>query len=325
MPRLENLPTPKTTPQMSSVPKFCGAPAAGATKTNTRCQDAMAIISRGRRECMARATLDRCPPPAPLPYGRQPVPCPIRRRLSPTSSVSSQGSSPAISESDTFSRSARSRSSSLSSSGLSVAFSDMLGPSQRPSVLGEPSGTEHVKIMTAELASDPWTVSWSKIAELNGTSDMRSLAEMEAAGVLCSMTKTPARLVPDFSRQASSEGTPKASQCNKKNIGPSKSHKRTHSRLNDALQDQVRTYLLSGPGKSTEILPDPMEVDSVSNTTPIHKEPRPPHRDWACGRKPVTVPETQHSKRFAVESYMSAPELANIYLRRDVQSMVEAS
>jgi len=154
--------------------------------------------------------------------------------------------------------------------------------------------------------------------------EVRSVKEMEVAGVLCSLPQTLSRTCSAFSRQGSTEATPKGLQDNKTNIGPSKCHKRTRSKVHDALQKEVRNQLHLGDAETMWNVDDPIEMPILANASPVQKEAQLPFRSWATAKVPVVVPGAEHNKRKALESYVSAPELAALYLRRNGSSKAGA-
>ena len=99
VPQLRNLPTPIGTPQ----------PGYGLLSNLRRQPSMCSAMLQARKECMARATLDSCPPPLPCPKST------IERRSSISQSVTSLSSSPESMMSDDSTLSSMSSMSSLSS------------------------------------------------------------------------------------------------------------------------------------------------------------------------------------------------------------------
>ena len=380
MPRLYNLPTPQTTPQMTPqtpMSETCVNPAAIAQKSYMRCRASLAAMSSVRNQCLARATLDRCPPPqaqqkcqqAAWSAGR----AQICRRTSPTSSSSSQGSSPASMISDTFTTSTRSRSSSMSSNSslgarhnlqtypkingsCGLVGTDAIGDSSVDQLLRlvspDPSylllddqtlrsikppiesklqlnnpvikylqeGCPLSKSMDVDMApSECKARAPTSLQPSTWTSS--SFTEMEAANVLLALPQGGTRPIVAVPLQKSPETTPKASGFNKTNIGPCKSHKRSHSKVNDALQKEVRKQLQSVAAETVEVSGDGLEhPDNVKSKNPIHKETQLPYRSWASVKKPI-LQGTEYNKRYcATQHDIKAADRAAMYLRRSFNS-----
>lgn len=378
MPRLYNLPTPQSTPQMTPqtpMSETCVNPAAIAQKSYTRCRASLAAMSSVRSQCLARATLDRCPPPQAQQRCQQAAwsasRAQICRRTSPTSSSSSQSSSPASMISDTSST--RSRSSSLSSnSSLGVRHnlqtypkingsSDLVGTD----AIGESSVDQLLRLVSPDpsyLQLDDQTLRCikppierklplnnpvikhlqeacplSKSMDVDVTpSECKAPAptslqpstwtssyftEMEAANVLLALPQGGTRPIIAVPLQHSSETTPKASGFNKTNIGPCKSHKRSHSKVNDALQNEVRKQLQSVAAETVEVSGGGLEhPDNVKSKNPIHKETQLPYRSWASMKKPI-LQGTEYNKRYcATQHDIKAADRAAMYLRRSFKS-----
>jgi len=384
MPRLYNLPTPQSTPQMTPqtpMSETCVNPAAIAQKSYMRCRASLAAMSSVRNQCLARATLDRCPPPQALQKCQQAAWSAARaqtcRRTSPTSSSSSQSSSPASMISDTYTTSTRSRSSSISSnSSLGVrhnlqtyqkinGFCELVGtdtigessvdqllrlvspdpsylqlddqtlrsikpPIERNLQLNNPmikhlqEGCPLSKSMDVDVAPSECKARASTPLQPS-TWTSGSFTEMEAANVLLALPQGGARpiiAVPLQQQQSSSEITPKASGFNKTtNIGPCKSHKRSHSKVNDALQKEVRKQLQSVAAETVEVSGNGLEhPDNVKSKNPIHKETQLPYRSWASVKKPI-LQGTEYNKRYcATQHDIKAADRAAMYLRRSFKS-----
>lgn len=380
MPRLYNLPTPQTTPQMTPrtpMSDTCVNPAVITQKSYTRCRASLAAMSSVRNQWLARATLDRCPPPqaqqkcqrAAWSAGR----AQICRRTSPTGSSSSQGSSPASMISDTFTTSTRSRSSSISSnSSLGVMHNlqtyqkingscDLVGTD----AIGENSVDQLLRVVSPDSSylqlddqtlhgikapiegklhfNNPAIKHLQKRCPLSKSMDVdvappeceapastslqpstwtsSSFTEMEAANVLLALPQGGTRPVIAVPLSKSSEATPKASGFDKTNIGPCKSHKRSHSKVNDALQKEVRKQLQSVAAETVEAYGDGLEhPDNVKSKNPIHKETQLPYRNWASVKKPI-LQGTEYNKRYcATQHDREAADRAAMYLRRSFKS-----
>jgi hypothetical protein len=380
MPRLYNLPTPQTTPHMTPqtpMSETCVNPAAIAQKSYMRCRASLAAMSSVRNQCLARATLDRCPPPqaqqkcqqAAWSAGR----AQICRRTSPTSSSSSQGSSPASMISDTFTTSTRSRSSSMSSNSslgarhnlqtypkingsCDLVGTDAIGESSvdqllrlvspdppylqlddqtlrciKPPIEGKlqvnnpvikylQEGCPLSKSMDVDVAPSECKARASTSLQPS-TWTSSSFTEMEAANVLLALPQGGTGPVVAVPLQKSSETTPKASGFNKTNIGPCKSHKRSHSNVNDALQKEVRKQLQSVAAETAKVSGDGLEhPDNVKSKNPIHKETQLPYRSWASVKKPI-LQGTEYNKRYcATQHDIKAADRAATYLRRSFKS-----
>ena len=148
-----------------------------------------------------------------------------------------------------------------------------------------------------------------------------SFTEMEAANVLLALPQGGTRPIIAVPLQKSSETTPKASGFNKTNIGPCKSHKRSHSKVNDALQKEVRKQLQSVAAETVEVSGDRLEhPDNVKNKNPIHKETQLPYRNWASMKKPI-LQGAEYNKRYcATQHDIKAADRAAMYLRRSFKS-----
>jgi hypothetical protein len=380
MPRLYNLPTPQTTPQTTPrtpMSETCVNPAVIAQRSYTRCRASLAAMSSVKQQWLARATLDRCPPPQAQQKCQQAAwsasRAPVCRRTSPTSSSSSQGSSPASMVSDTFTTSTRSRSSSMSSnSSLGVMHNlqayqkingscDLVGTdaigensvdqllrvvspeasylqlddhtlhstqlpiegklqSNNPAITHLPERRPSCKKMDADTAPSECKARTSTSLQPS-TRTSSSFTEMEAANVLLALPQGGARSIIAVSLPKSSEATPKASGFDKINIGPGKSHKRSHSKVNDALQKEVRKQLQSVAAETVETYGDGGEhSDNVKSKNPIHKETQLPYRSWASVKKPI-LQGTEYNKRYcATQHDIEAADRAAMYLRRSFKS-----
>jgi PHO85 cyclin-5 len=381
MPRLHNLPTPQTTPQMTPqtpMSDTCVNPAAIAHKSYPRCRASLAAMSSVRNQCLARATLDRCPPPQAqqkCPQASWSAERPqICRRTSPTSSLSSQGSSPASMISDTFTTSTRSRSSSMSSNS-SFGLTHSLHLYQKingscdfagPEASSESTVNQLLKVVSPDTAclqvdEEPTKAvipATNKNLQLNDVSiihltsaggssekDMvidlapsaygrrltvalepstrtsRSFTELEAAGVLLALPKGVVRADAAIPRQSSSEATPKATKFKKTDIGPCKSHKRSHSKVNDALQKEVRKQLQSAVAETVEICDANLEyVGNTASKPPIHKASQLPYRSWASVKKPILQGQEYNKRYCATPNEIQAADRAAMYLRRSLES-----
>ena len=379
MPRLHNLPTPQTTPQMTPqtpMSETCVNPAAIAQKSYPRCRASLAAMSSVRNQCLARATLDRCPPPQAQQKFQQVSwsadRAQISRRPSPTGSLSSQSSSPASMISDTFSTITRSRSSSMSSTssfglanglhlhqkingpcdfaGLEASTESTSNPLSRTvspdtaclrvdnrTVIPPPKrdiqcsdmlvthpisvGGSLEKDMIVDLAPSAYEA--SIIAPLeSSTRRSNSFTELEAAGVLLALPKGGIRIsAAALTRQHSLEATPKASQSKKINIGPCKSHKRSHSKVNDALQKEVRKQLQSAVAETMESSnADLKHAGNTASKPPIHKASQLPYRSWASVKKPILQGEEYNKRHCATQNEIHAADKAALYLRRGLES-----
>ena len=363
MPRLHNLPTPQTTPQMTPqtpMSETCVNPAAIAQKSFPRCRASLAAMSSVRNQCLARATLDRCPPPQAQQKCQQASwsaeRAQICRRPSPTSSLSSQGSSPASMISDTFTASTRSRSSSMSSNS-SLGLTKDLHLYQKINgscdYVASEAGSEStvnqllrsVSPCAAYLQLDDSTFKSAipphkSNVQLNEVIDLvpsvydgrltqplglsswtsSSFTELEAAGVLLALPKGgdgPVTVVP---QQPSSEATPKASQSKKINISLCQSHKRSHSKVNDALQKEVRKQLQSAAAETVESSGADSEYsDHATNKPPIHKASQLPYRSWASVKKPILQGAGYNKRHCATQNEIQAADRAAMFLRRSLE------
>lgn len=381
IPRLLNLPTPQTTPQMTPqtpMSENCVNPAAIAQKSYPRCRASLAAMASVRNHCLARATLDRCPPP----QAQQKYPqaswsadrAQMCRRTSPTSSSSSQGSSPASMISDTFTASTRSRSSSMSSNS-SLGLMNSLHLYQKINGVCDLTGSETsddsggnplvraVSLDRACLQMDEQhsktvilgrhgnyqsnDVSVNHLTSRRGPSqnDMAidlassayqqrltvplepspwitsSFAELEAAGALLALPNGGTRSAATIPPHPPSEETPKASQSKKANIGPSKSHKRSHSKVNDALHEEVRKQLQAAAAAETvEIYDEDLVYTGKSAINPpIQKEKQLPFRSWADVKVPILQGE-DCNKRYCATENKTAADRAAMYLRKRLES-----
>jgi hypothetical protein len=148
-----------------------------------------------------------------------------------------------------------------------------------------------------------------------------SFTEMEAANILLALPQGGTRPIIAAPLPKSSEATPKASGFNPTNIGPCKSHKRSHSKVNDALQKEVRKQLQSVAAETMEAYGDGLEhPDNVKSKNPIHKETQLPYRSWASVKKPI-LQGTEYNKRYcATQHNLEAADRAAMYLRRSFKS-----
>ena len=379
MPRLHNLPTPQTTPQMTPqtpMSETCVNPAAIAQKPLSRCRASLAAMSSVRNQCIARATLDRCPPPQAQQKCEQVSwtadRTRISRRPSPASSLSSQGSSPASMISDTFTASSRSRSSSMSSNsslGLTNGFplyqkingsvdyvaseadsesavNQLLrGASPSPVYLQLDDATlksfippnkskfELCDPSITRLATGAGSCHTNMVIDLEPSTYQESSAwttgsftELDAAGVLLALPNGGSRPATTTPRQNSSEATPKASQSKKINIGTCKSHKRSHSKVNDALQNEVRKSLLRpAAAEAVEIYNANLDYPSNPKNKPsIHKEAQLPYRSWASAKQPILQGAEYNKRHCATQSEIQAADRAAMYLRRGLDCVTSS-
>ena len=375
MPRLHNLPTPQTTPQMTPqtpISVTCINPAAIAHKSLPRCRASLAAMSGVRNQCLARATLDRCPPPQAQQKCQQTSWGIARvrncRRQSPTSSLSSQGSSPASMISDTFTASTRSRSSSMSSNS-SLGLINGLPLYQKPNecsdyVTSEAASENTVNELLRIASPSPAylqlddsaiqsitlpnksknklndsSITFLEKGEVSSETNLliglpssydvfptwttNSFTELEAAGVLLTLPRSGSRPAAAILRPQSSEVTPKASCSQKTNIGPGKSHKRSHSKVNDALQMEVRKCLLQpAAAEAVEICgADISYPGTATNKLPIHKEAQLPYRSWASVKKPILQGSEYNKRHCAIQVEMRAADLAAKYLGRGLEGL----
>jgi hypothetical protein len=148
-----------------------------------------------------------------------------------------------------------------------------------------------------------------------------SFTEVEAANVLLALPQGGTGPIVAARLPKSSEATPKASGFDKTNIVPCKSHKRSHSKVNDALQKEVRKQLQSVTAETVEAYSDGLEhPDNVKSKNPIHKETQLPYRSWASVKKPI-LQGTEYNKRYcATQHDREAANRATMYLRRSLRS-----
>jgi hypothetical protein len=151
--------------------------------------------------------------------------------------------------------------------------------------------------------------------------NQRSFTELEAAGILLALPQGDARSAAAILSRSASEATPKASQCKKTNIGPSKSHKRSHSKVNDALQKEVRKQLQAAPtaAETVEIYEDLEYPGKCGINLLIQKEKQLPFRSWADARVPILQGE-DCTKRYCAAEDKTATDRAAMYLRRCLES-----
>jgi hypothetical protein len=161
------------------------------------------------------------------------------------------------------------------------------GPAQNDMVIDlTPSASE--QRLTVPLEASTWIAS--------------SFTELEAAGVLLALPKGGTRSAATTPQRNSSEATPKASQSQKTNIGPSKSHKRSHSKVNDALHKEVRKQLQAAAAETVEIYDEDLEYTSKPEINPpIQKEKQLPFRSWADVKVPILQGEDCNKRYCATE------------------------
>lgn len=150
--------------------------------------------------------------------------------------------------------------------------------------------------------------------------------ELEAAGVLLALPKGGDGPATVIRLQNSSEATPKASQSGKINVGPCKSHKRAHSKVNDALQKEVRKHLQWAAAETGESFG--ADFESSDNTTshpPIHKASQLPYRSWASAKKPILQGAEYNKRHCATQNEIQAADRAAMYLRRSLESEAAAT
>jgi hypothetical protein len=176
------------------------------------------------------------------------------------------------------------------------------------------------KDMIVDLA--PSAHEASIIAPLeSSTRRSNSFTELEAAGVLLALPKGGIRISAALTRQHSLEATPKASQSKKINIGPCKSHKRSHSKVNDALQKEVRKQLQSAVAETVESSnADLKPSGNTASKPPIHKASQLPYRSWASVKKPILQGEEYNKRHCATQNEIHAADKAALYLRRGLES-----
>ena len=276
-PRIDNLPTPQSTPHPNTFTNFSAVSA-----TPSMC----AAMSQVRNQGLIRVTRDQCPPPQVC------APRWTESRSSSLSRMTSAAVSPSesiISEAPSLVQSRGSRSSSISSSISSVSAASLpprLGrhaprtaalsrehtlPASRASDLAcqkilsdldqctsSPESWERQSAGTSSPAVERVTV-WSQVPNAYQMKNVRP-QDWEAAEALCKLPSqvpvhsalpSPQKQMPSLSRSISladyrDQLTPKASYgagWRSENVSPSNSHKRTHSKTNDVLQDQVREQL----------------------------------------------------------------------------------
>jgi hypothetical protein len=169
------------------------------------------------------------------------------------------------------------------------------------------ASSAYEQCLTVPLESSTWSSS--------------SFTDLEAAGILLALPKGGIRPATTIPQQSSSEATLKASQSQKTNIGPSKSHKRSHSKFNDALQKEVRKQLQAAAAEAVEMYDADLEYTGKSGIkAPIHKASQLPYRSWASVKKPILQGE-EYNKRYCVtQSETQAADRATMYLKRSLES-----
>jgi hypothetical protein len=148
-----------------------------------------------------------------------------------------------------------------------------------------------------------------------------SFTDLEAAGILLALPQGDARSAATILPRSASEATPKASQPKKTNLGPSKSHKRSHSKVNDALHQEVRKQLQAATTavETVEIYEDLEYPGKSGINLLIQKEKQLPLRSWADVRVPILQGE-DCTKRYCAAEDKTATDRAAMYLRRRLES-----
>jgi hypothetical protein len=180
------------------------------------------------------------------------------------------------------------------------------GGSSKKNMVIDLASSAYEQRLTAPIEPSPWTSS--------------SFTELEAASVLLALPKGGIRPATTIPQQTTSEATPKASQFKKTNIGPCKSHKRSHSNVNDALQKEVRKQLQSAAAETVEVYDVDLEYSgNITSKPPIHKASQLPYRSWASAKKPIVQGEDYNKRHCATQNEIQAADRAAMYLRRSVE------
>ncbi|KIW17289.1 hypothetical protein PV08_04480 [Exophiala spinifera] len=325
-PHLRNLPTPQTTPRVGDSFQWAG----NGGKPSLRCSASADALRNMRKQCFVNANLERCPPPRPqgctLPSMRTLLrPAETMREYSNRSTSSA---SPISVVSETPSLTSRSRSSSISSnSSWSSSMRSKGGSAEQfSSTLARMcSSTEEISKLPSATLSQP-VVSFPKFCDEGyGSSEeplpktskqhLSTSNEVDALQALMSLSthsETPSQSVTPTPRRLAEQSILGVRPA----ISSSpRGHKRTLSRTNENIQNQVRRTL-TDPRMVCNIIDDAVKPNRDS--TP--REWQLPARSWAEPRR--ALPNTSDNKRVAtycsIQQFASAPDLAAQYLQDSI-------
>ena len=340
-PQLNNLPTPQSTPRGSDPSPGLNVP--NNKQQNLRCSASVDVLRAMRKQCMANASLERCPPPQPQSLAHPPVRS-LRRPAAWIQACYSGPGTPAVSSpsnsvsSGSTPQSFRSRSSSVSSN----SSWSSLGPgtprslqaqiqSQAPSPLSRvvsapevvptnvnPSAlTVHAlrrkPNLPAECAPQTQQQSTSAIAHFydegygSGEDPNAKFASRSSQSEVDAIEAL-------MNLRTANDSTPTPQLMSGESTPTPRGHKRTISKTDDRVELQHRvSELLQSSSMEDQVM------DGLTPSTQrVHsdKQWQKPTKVWAVQKKPA--PNPMNNKRVALYCAMkelSAPELASQYLK----------
>ena len=337
-PNPRKLQTPQSTPQNSGSTTFVSPTSKCPKAQNLRCSASVDALRSYMRRQAFHANTDRCPPPAPLyPQATssataeqsRPVESPCRARpataIRRPHHIPSAGPSPPTSpercpsviDLRSHASSNRSRSSSVSSttshSSTSSSLYSISPCNSAPRSTGVGNSAQCTTPTSRESGTKTPLRPMSAVRTTQKAltpSAISDSADVDAICALMDLRSGGRRSMTPQTAINSQNSTPKASQqCSLSRRG----HKRTCSKMNDRLQDNVRNILLQGGYENEEVL------DAEDKQTQM------PHCASRPLRRPVSMAKL--NKRMALDCssqqrHLSASRLASANISSDISQML---
>ena len=341
-PQLNNLPTPQSTPRGADPCPWLNV--SNDQQQSLRCSASVDALRAIRKQCMANASLERCPPPRPQSLAHPPARSLTRPAVSTLACYSGSATPAVLSPTNSVSsastpQSFRSRSSSISSTsswsswGTGTPRSHQAQiRSQAPSPLSRVVSAPEVVPTDSDASAMP---AHSLRRKPNLPSECAPQAYQQSTSGVAHFYdegygsgEDPNANCASRSSQSevdAAEGLLKLGSANNSTPTPRhlsgestqtpRGHKRTISKTNDPrvdLQEHV-SRMLQGKSMEDQVMEDPTPTFHCVQS---YKEWQKPTKNWAVQKKPA--PNRMDTKRVALYcavNELSAPELASQYLK----------
>jgi hypothetical protein len=335
-PQPRNLPTPTSTPGGSVAPSWLATPQ--YSQANLRCSASVDALRSIRKQCLANANLERCPPPRPQSYH-----APLRSRMRPAESYPSQGyPTPSTSSPPTSLASegySRSRSSSISSNSSWSSWNGASLPNINMSLDGSKSSTNmspltRIVSMPESRVPGRSTVYGHPLrrkpqlsdisAARHATTESRSttmfdvVRDSQKHNVASESDAVEALLRLKAMNQQILEATKQAPST--LDIS-SRGHKRTLSHAMESTRSSARENLMQETTGDDIMSDTAMKIQDNSTSIDFERRWQKPSRGWAMPKKPVlTLDHKRVAMYCAPQGQLSAPDLASLLLKEQLAS-----